>query len=65
MGRIIFKHVLYNFLSQEQSILQISSMFSSRPFFIYWRHHSIVKSIDDGKSFCMVFSDLSKAFDRI
>jgi hypothetical protein len=28
-------------------------------------YHSIVKSIDDGKSCCMVFCDLSKAFDRV
>lgn len=28
-------------------------------------YHSIVKSIDEGKFCCMVFCDLSKAFDRV
>ena len=28
-------------------------------------YHSIVKNIDEGKSCCMVFCDLSKAFDRV
>ena len=28
-------------------------------------NHNIVKSIDEGKSFCVVFCDLSKAFDRV
>ena len=28
-------------------------------------YHNIVKSIDDGKSCCIVFCDLSKAFDRV
>lgn len=27
--------------------------------------HNIVKTVDDGKSFCMVFCELSKAFDRV
>lgn len=28
-------------------------------------YHSIVKNIDEGKSCCIVFCDLSKAFDRV
>ena len=28
-------------------------------------YHNIVKSIDEGKSCCVVFCDLSKAFDRV
>jgi hypothetical protein len=31
------------------------------------KHHNIqvVKNVDEGKSYCMVFCDLSKAFDRV
>ena len=28
-------------------------------------YHNIVQSIDEGKSCCMIFCDLSKAFDRV
>lgn len=28
-------------------------------------HYSIVKNTDEGKSCCLVFCDLSKAFDRV
>ena len=67
MERIIFKHV-YNFFHKNNLFYKYQAGFlpgHSTVFQLLETYHTIVKSIDDGKFCCMVFCDLSKAFDRV
>lgn len=63
--RIIFKHV-YNHLHSQNLFYKYQAGFlpgHSTMYQLLEIYHSIVKSIDEGKFCCMVFCDLSKAFD--
>lgn len=67
MERIIFKHV-YNFFHENNLFYKYQAGFlpgHSTVFQLLETYHSIVKSIEDGKMCCMIFCDLSKAFDRV
>lgn len=65
--RIIFKHV-YNHLHSQNLFYKYQAGFlpgHSTTYLLLEIYHSNVKSIDEGKFCCMVFCDLSKAFDRV
>ena len=67
MERIIFKHV-YNYFHRNNLFFKYQAGFlpgHSTVYQLIETYHSIVKNIDEGKSCCMVFCDLSKAFDRV
>jgi hypothetical protein len=60
MERVIFKHV-YNYFHKNDLFYKYQAGFlpdHSTVFQLIETYHSIVKSIDDGKSCCMVFCDL-------
>lgn len=65
--RIIFKHV-YNFFHCNILFYKYQAGFlpgHSTVYQLIVTYHNIVKSIGDGKSCCIVFCDLSKAFGRV
>ena len=65
--RIIFKHI-YNFLHSHNLFYKYQAGFlpgHSTVYQLLETYHSIVESIDNGDYCCMVFCDLSKAFDRV
>ena len=67
MERIIFKHV-YNYFHFNHLFYKYQACFLPGHPTVYQileTYHSIVKSIDEGKSCCMAFCDLSKAFDTV
>ena len=67
MERVVFKHV-YNYFFQYNLFYKYQAGFlpgHSTVFQLLETYHSIVKCIDEGKSCCMIFCDLSKAFDRV
>ena len=67
MERIIFKHV-YNYFHCNGLFYQYQAGFlpgHSTVYQLLETYHSIVQNIDEGKLCCMVFCDLSKAFDRV
>lgn len=67
LERIIFKHV-YNFFHCNNLFYKYQAGFlpgHSTVYQLIVTYHNIVKSIDDGKSCCIVFCDLSKAFGRV
>ena len=67
MERIIFKHV-YNYFHCNDLFYRYQAGFlpgHSTVYQLLETYHNIVQSIDDGKLCCMVFCDLSKAFDRV
>lgn len=66
MERIVFEH-LYNFF-MKKFILQIPGGFLTGHSTVYQlieTYDCILKAIDEGKTTCIVFCDLSKAFDRV
>ena len=67
MERIIYKHV-YNYFHSNDLFYRYHAGFLPDHSTVYQSletHHNIVQSIDEGKSCCMIFCDLSKAFDRV
>ena len=67
MERIIFKH-MYNFLHCNDLFYKYQAGFlpgHSTVYQLIEMYHNIVKSIDEGKSCCVFFCDLSKAYDRV
>ena len=67
MERVIFKHV-YIYFHKNNLFYKYQAGFlpgHSTVFQLLETYHSIVKSIDEGKACCMVFCDLSKAFDGV
>ena len=67
MERIIFKHV-YNYFYSNGLFYRYQAGFlpgHSTVYQLLETYHNIVQSIDEGKSCCMIFCDLSKAFDRV
>lgn len=66
MGRIVFKH-LYNF-SWKNLFNKYQAGFlpgHSTVYRLIETYDYILKAIDEGKTTCVVFCDLSKAFDRV
>ena len=62
-----FKH-LHNFLYSNNLFYKYQAGFlpgHSTVYKLLETYHSIAKSIDDGNHCCMIFCDLSKAFDRV
>ena len=67
MERIIHKHI-YNYLIQNYIIFKNQSGFLPGHSTIYqliYMYNQICKSLDEKKSTCIVFCDISKAFDRV
>ena len=67
MERIVFKHV-YNYFHQNNLFYKFQAGFlpgHSTVYQLLETYHTIIKNIDEGKFCCMVFCDLSKAFDRV
>ena len=67
MERIVFKNV-YNHFHRNNLFYQYQAGFLPGHSTVYQLievYHNIVSSLDAGKSMCMVFCDLSKAFDRV
>ena len=67
MERIVFKH-MYNFLHERKLINKYQSGFQpghSTVFQLTEIYDRISKSLDERKYTCMVFCDISKAFDRV
>lgn len=67
MERIVFKH-LYNYFYSNNIFYKYQAGFlpgHSTVFQLLETYDDIVRRIDEGKSCCMVFCDLSKAFDRV
>lgn len=67
LERIVFKH-LYNFLHSNNLIYKNQSGFLPGHSTVYQLidiYNQICKSFDDRCSTCMVFCDISKAFDRV
>lgn len=67
MERIIFRHV-YNYFHGNNLFYRYQAGFlpgHSTVYQLLETYHSIVQNIDEGKLCCMVFCDLSKAFDRV
>ena len=67
MERIIFKHV-YNYFYENDLFYKYQAGFlpgHSTVYQLIEMYDHIVKALDEGKSCCMVFCDLSKAFDRV
>lgn len=65
MERLIFKHVynfFHNFFYKHQAGFLPGH---STVYQLIETYHNIVKSIDDGKSCCIVFCGLSKALNRV
>lgn len=60
--RFVFKNV-YNYFHSNNLFYKHQAGFY--PVQLIETYHSIVKNIDEGKSCCIVFCDLSKAFDRV
>lgn len=67
MERIVFKHV-YNYFHRNNLFYRYQAGFlpgHSTVYQLLETYHSIVQNIDEGKFSCMIFCDLSKAFDRV
>ena len=67
MERVIFKY-LYNYFHKHDLFYKYQAGFlpgHSTVYQLLETYHSIVQSIDEGKYCCMIFCDLSKAFDRV
>ncbi len=67
MERVVFKHV-YNHLIANNLIYKNQSGFlpgHSTVFQLIDIYNQICKAFDDRKSTCIVFCDISKAFDRV
>ena len=67
MERVVFKH-LYNYLHAHNLIYKNQSGFlpgHSTVFQLIDIYHQICKAFDDKQSTCIVFCDISKAFDRV
>jgi hypothetical protein len=67
MERIIFKYI-YNHLHMNNLIYKYQSGFISGHSTVYQLidiYHQICKAFDEKKSTCIVFCDISKAFERV
>lgn len=68
MERIVFKH-LYNFFHENNLFYkyQLAGFLPgySTVYQLIETYDCILKAIDEGKTTCVVFCDLSKAFDRV
>ncbi len=67
MERIMFKHI-YNHLHSNNLIFERQSGFLPGHSTVYQLidiHHQICQALDNGQFTCMVFCDISKAFDRV
>ena len=67
MERIVFKH-LYNYFHSNNIFYKYQAGFlpgHSTVYQLLETYDNIVRNIDEGKSCCMIFCDLSKAFDRV
>ena len=67
MERIVFKHI-YNHFHFHNMFYKYQAGFlpgHSTVYQLIETYDNILKSIDEGKSCCMIFCDLSKAFDRV
>ena len=67
MERFIFKH-LYNYFYENHLFYKYQAGFlpgHSNVYQLIDMYDHVVKALDEGKSCCMVFCDLSKAFDRV
>lgn len=67
MERIIFKHV-YNYFYDNNLFYKYQAGFlpgHSTVYQLIETYDHILKAIDQGQSCCMIFCDLSKAFDRV
>ena len=68
MESVVFKHEYNFFFFQYYLFYKYQAGFlpdHSTVFQLLETNHSIVKCIDEGKSCCMIFCDLSNAFDRV
>ena len=67
MERVIFKH-MYNFLHVNDLIYKNQSGFLPEHSTVYQLldiYHQICQNIDSKQHICMIFCDISKAFDRV
>ncbi|MCG7882888.1 MAG: hypothetical protein JAY96_15005, partial [Candidatus Thiodiazotropha endolucinida] len=67
MERVVFKHI-YNFLNENNLIYKYQSGFlpgHSTTYQLVDIFHLICQSFDEKQYSCMVFCDISKAFDRV
>ena len=67
LERIVFKY-LYNYLNENNLIYKYQSGFLPGHSTVYQLidiYNQICKAIDDRQSTCLVFCDISKAFDRV
>ncbi len=67
MERVVFKHI-YNYLKDNSLIYKHQSGFLPNHSTVYQLidiYNQITKAFDEKKSTCMVFCDISKAFDRV
>ena len=67
MKRVIFKHI-YNYLHSHNLIYRNQSGFlpgHSKTFQLIDIYHSICNTFDNNQFSCIVFCDISKAFDRV
>ena len=64
MEKVVFKLVYNYFFFNTTCSINIKQVFTVI-FQLLETYHSIVKIIAEGKSCCMIFCDLSKAFDRV
>ncbi len=67
MERVVFKH-MYNYLKDHSLIYKNQSGFLPGHSTVYQLmdiYNQICKAFDEKKSTCMVFCDISKAFDRV
>ena len=67
MERCVHKH-LYNYISQNNLLTPLQSGFisgDSTTNHLLNIYHMFCEAVDNGKEVCVVFCDISKAFDRV
>ena len=67
MERVVYKHI-YNFFVQNKLIYKLQSGFLKGHSTVHQLidiYHQVCSGIDSGQFTCMVFCDVSKAFDRV
>ena len=67
MKRVVFKYV-YNYFHTNNLFNKYQAGFlpgHSTVYQVIETYDSIVKAIDKGQDCCMIFCDMSKAFDRV
>ena len=67
MERCVHKHI-FNYISENSLLTPFQSGFiqgDSTTFQLLHTYHSFLEAVDSGKEVCVVFCDISKAFDKV